>query len=181
MTFGTGLGAGIILNGSLYSGTNGNAGEVGHIRLADDGPVGYGKSGSFEGFCSGGGIMQLAKTVAEKNGMPEWAKKPYTVADIADYARAGDKTALEIFELSGRKLGLGLSVIIDILNPEKIIIGSIYARCRDLLEKPMREVLDLEALSPSASVCEITTPKLGESIGDAGALAVAWEVYNELY
>src|SRR5690606_15592063 len=60
LTFGTGMGAGLILNGQLYSGTNDLAGEVGHIRLAPDGPVGYGKAGSFEGFCSGGGIKQLA-------------------------------------------------------------------------------------------------------------------------
>ena len=67
LTFGTGLGAGLILDGKLYSGTNDNAGEVGHIRLSDFGPVGYGKQGSFEGFCSGGGIAQLARAfVTEK-------------------------------------------------------------------------------------------------------------------
>ncbi len=60
LTFGTGLGAGLILNGQLYSGTNGNAGEVGHIRLLESGPVGYGKAGSFEGFCSGGGLRQIS-------------------------------------------------------------------------------------------------------------------------
>ena len=59
LTFGTGLGAGLILNGQLYGGTNGNAGEVGHLRLEETGPAGYGKAGSFEGFCSGGGIAQL--------------------------------------------------------------------------------------------------------------------------
>ena len=63
LTFGTGMGGGLILNGRLYSGTNDLGGEVGHIRLAKDGPVGFGKAGSFEGFCSGGGIAQLAKTV----------------------------------------------------------------------------------------------------------------------
>ena len=66
LTFGTGLGAGLILNGELYSGTNGMAGEVGHIRLVEDGPVGYGKEGSFEGFCSGGGIAQLGQVMAEE-------------------------------------------------------------------------------------------------------------------
>ena len=62
MTFGTGLGAGLILNGRLYEGTSDSAGELGHIRLAPFGPVGYGKGGSFEGFCSGNGIAQLAKS-----------------------------------------------------------------------------------------------------------------------
>ena len=63
LTFGTGLGAGLILDGRLYEGTNGNAGEVGHIRLSENGPVGFGKFGSFEGFCSGGGIAQLGYTL----------------------------------------------------------------------------------------------------------------------
>ena len=72
LTFGTGMGAGMILNGRIYEGTNGMAGEVGHTRLSGFGPVGYGKSGSFEGFCSGGGIAQLAKTkVTEKLQMGE--------------------------------------------------------------------------------------------------------------
>ena len=62
LTFGTGMGAGLILDGKLYSGTNDMAGEVGHVRLAPEGPVGYGKAGSFEGFCSGGGIARLAET-----------------------------------------------------------------------------------------------------------------------
>ena len=67
LTFGTGMGAGLILDGRLYSGTNDMAGEVGHIRLAPKGPLGYGKKGSFEGFCSGGGIADLAKqTVLNK-------------------------------------------------------------------------------------------------------------------
>ena len=64
LTFGTGMGAGLILNGALYSGTNDMAGEIGHIRMEDDGPVGYGKAGSFEGYCSGGGIAQLGRMKA---------------------------------------------------------------------------------------------------------------------
>ena len=66
LTFGTGMGGGLILNGRLYPGTNDLGGEVGHIRLAEDGPVGFGKAGSFEGYCSGGGIAQLAKSVVSR-------------------------------------------------------------------------------------------------------------------
>jgi glucokinase len=69
LTMGTGMGSGLILDGRLYEGITGNAGEVGHLRLAPDGPVGFGKAGSFEGFCSGGGIAQLARRrVAEFAG-----------------------------------------------------------------------------------------------------------------
>ena len=63
LTFGTGMGAGLILNGRLYEGSSGMAGEIGHIRMSEYGPVGYGKEGSFEGFCSGGGISEMARTL----------------------------------------------------------------------------------------------------------------------
>lgn len=66
LTFGTGLGAGIIVNGGILNGASGMAGECGHVRLASDGPVGYGKAGSFEGFCSGGGLARQGREAAEK-------------------------------------------------------------------------------------------------------------------
>ncbi len=72
LTFGTGFGAGLILNGRLYSGIDDGAGEIGHVRISPTGPVGYGKAGSLEGFCSGGGIAQLARLmVLEKTQMGE--------------------------------------------------------------------------------------------------------------
>lgn len=178
MTFGTGLGAGIIMDGKLISGTKGLAGEIGHIRLSDNGPVGYGKEGSFEGYCSGGGLGRLGRIVADRyteNGdTPPWADK-CDVAQMAEYARKGDKAAKEVFNICGEKLGQGLAIIIDILNPEKIIIGSVFMRCRDLLEEPMRRMLRKEALPEALSCCEITVPGLSEEIGDKAAIAVAME------
>lgn len=185
MTFGTGLGAGIIIGGKLYSGTNAFAGEVGHIRIENDGPTGYGKKGSFEGFCSGGGIKQLGKIYAEKakrNGEDvSWANGDFSAADIAEAARRGDKTAKAVYDKCAEKLGMGLSVIIDILNPERIVIGSIYARSHDLLDEKMYEVLKQEALPAPLSVCKICPAELGEAIGDKAALGVAAEVYDELH
>lgn len=182
MTFGTGLGAGLILDGKLYSGTNDNAGEVGHIRLDKFGPIGYGKSGSFEGFCSGGGIAQLGCTLAlEKAQMgeyPEYFKKGYTQADvtaktIADAADNGDETALEVYRICGEYLGKGLSVLIDILNPEVIVIGSIFARSHNLLWGPAKKVIEKEALGLSANCCKVIPAELGEEIGDYAAIATA--------
>ena len=176
LTFGTGLGAGLILGGRLYEGANGNAGEAGHIRLSKKGPIGYGKEGSFEGFCSGGGLKQLSKSVAEeyirKGVVPSWYDN-CDIAEIARCAREGDEAAREVFDLCGEKLGQGLSVIIDLLNPDKIIIGSIYARCCDLLKNPMKKAIEREALYPSLSVCEILPAELGEGIGDMAAIATA--------
>ena len=182
MTFGTGLGAGLILDGKLYSGTNGMAGEAGHVRLDANGPVGYGKAGSFEGFCSGGGIAKLAKSYAKEAlamGRVAFSCKTdseieeITTKRIADLAKTGDKDAIEIFNRSAKRLGMGLSIIIDILNPERIVLGGIYTRCEELFNAEMYAVLKSEALSESLAVCKILPAALGESIGDIAALAVA--------
>lgn len=183
LTFGTGMGAGLILDGRLYSGTNDMAGEVGHIRIAPDGPEGYGKKGSFEGFCSGGGIARLAKGIAEKK-LAEGVEMSFckdktelnsiTAKSVAEAAAAGDETAREIYGICGEQLGKGLAVIIDILNPEAIVIGSIYERSSALLKEKMQETLEREALSLSCGVCRILPAELGDSIGDFAALGIAF-------
>ena len=182
LTFGTGLGAGLILGGRLYSGTNGNAGEIGHIRLAPHGPVGYGKEGSFEGFCSGGGIAAYARMLgseAIREGKPlSFAKDEESLTRIdtkmlAALAREGNEEAVRIFKTSGERLGEGLAVVIDILNPERIVIGSIFTRSSHLLIDEMREELSREALSLSSGCCEIVGSALAENIGDYAAVATA--------
>jgi glucokinase len=188
LTFGTGMGAGLILNGRLYSGTNDLGGEVGHIRLAKTGPVGFGKAGSFEGFCSGGGIAQLAKTIVSEKLNSKYAVdfcpslglvKNIDAKMIAKAASAGDPVANEIIGISADYLGQALSTLIDILNPECIVIGSIYAR-NEMLFKPLIEkVLRQEAIPASLAVCRIVPAGLGDSIGDFAALCVA--IYEDKF
>jgi glucokinase len=182
LTFGTGMGAGLILNGKLYSGTNDLAGEVGHIRLARTGPVGYGKAGSFEGFCSGGGIANMAKSIVRKklknNEKVSFCPSPEMVSSldtktIASAAVKGDRVAKEIIRIAAEHLGLGLSILIDILNPECIVIGSIYSRNEKLFKPIVREVLKKEAIPLANKVCNIKPALLGDSIGDYAALCVA--------
>lgn len=168
LTFGTGLGAGLILDGRLYEGTNGMAGEAGHIRLAEDGPVGYGKAGAFEGFCSGGGISRLGARMGVEG----------TAKDIADRAKAGDPEAKAVYDESARRLGAGLSILIDLFNPDCIVIGSVFARSEVLFREKMEEVIAREALPEAAGVCRIVPAELGDAIGDFAAVAVAqrgWE------
>ena len=181
ITFGTGLGAGLILNGTLYTGANDNAGEIGHIRLSDFGPVGYGKQGSFEGFASGGGIAQLAKTRLEeyfqRGKKVEWCDidtlDNVTACLIAEQAHKGDELANEIIELSARYLGKGLAILIDILNPDRIVIGSVYARNVDLFYPTVKKVLQKEALDLAFNACKISPAQLGEQIGDYAAVSIA--------
>ena len=182
LTFGTGMGAGLILNGRLYSGTNDLGGEVGHVRLAPDGPVGFGKAGSFEGFCSGGGIAQLAKSIVSerlKNNQPvSFCSSPDKVDEIdakrvALAAQDGDPVALEIIGISADYLGRGLAILIDILNPQCIVIGSIYSRNEMLFKPVVDQVLQMEAIPSALGVCRIKPAELGDAIGDYAALCVA--------
>lgn len=178
LTFGTGMGAGLILDGKLYSGTNDMAGEVGHIRLSDSGPEGYGKCGSFEGFCSGGGIARLAqsliKTAKENGEKSVLTDGEVSAKTVAIAAKNGDKLAKRVYEICANKLGLGLSILMDILNPEAIVIGSIYSRDRELFDSIINDVIRNEALSYSADVCRILPAALGNSIGDYAALGLAF-------
>lgn len=184
LTFGTGMGAGLILDGHMYSGTCDLAGEVGHMRLSEHGPVGFGKQGSFEGWCSGGGIAQVGQIMArqriqmgEKTAFCKNLDELPTITakSIAEAAYAGDTTAKEVYRVIARHLGQGLSLIIDILNPDIIILGSIFNRSRDLIEPYMMEVIHNEAISFSAAKCRIVPAGLGEHIGDMAALVLAVE------
>lgn len=182
LTFGSGLGAGLILNGQLYSGTNDMAGEIGHVRLEPFGPVGYGKAGSAEGFCSGGGIAQIGRYKAmerfQMGGSVAYCSGPdaldgITAKAIAEAAAAGDALAAEVYRICGEKLGRILAILMDLLNPEAIVLGSIYGRAQNLLETELNRVLEAEALPHARRVCRILPAGLGEQIGDFAALAVA--------
>lgn len=182
LTCGTGMGAGLILDGRLYRGTSGMAGEIGHVRMERFGPCGYGKAGSYEGFCSGGGIRQIGQTVAREKlqtgqtvGFCQSADDldRITAKSIAEAAAGGDADAIRVYEICGEKLGQGLSVLIDVLNPEKIVIGSIYERSGALLKTSMEAAIEREALAAARSVCRIVPAELGDSVGDFAAIVVA--------
>lgn len=187
LTFGTGLGAGLILDNKLYSGTNDYGGEAGHIRLEEDGPIGYNKRGSFEGFCSGTGLAQmmgfellcLKEQIGEKEMLKKY-KEPGKVSgkDVYDWAQKEDPLALKVIQKSGEYFGKGLSILIDLLNPEVIVVGSMAVRLGDLLLEPARKVIEQEALPGAHSICKIVPAALGEKIGDLAALCVAIEASN---
>lgn len=182
LTFGTGMGAGLILDGRLYTGTNDMAGEIGHVRMEKEGPIGFGKAGSFEGFCSGGGIAAMGRMAAEK-ALQEGRSVSYcrtaeelpliTAKKIAEAALIGEEDAKEIYVRCGEKLGAGLAILVDILNPQRIVIGSIFTRCEALLREPMEKKLAEECISYAGQVCRVVPAVLEERIGDYAALSVA--------
>lgn len=178
LTFGTGMGAGLILDGKLYAGTSDTAGEAGHIRLSRDGPEGYGKKGSFEGFCSGGGIARLAAMLIEKAKENKETSVLFegevSAKTVAIAAKNGDRLAQRVYNICAEKLGLGLSILIDILNPEVIVIGSIYSRDKELFDGIIGKVIEKEALPHAYKVCKILPASLGNAIGDYAALGLAF-------
>ncbi len=164
LTFGTGLGAGLILDGKIYCGRDGYAGEIGHLRLNDEGPLCYRKKGTFESFCSGSGISKLyAMKYREKLSAKHICRK----------ANEGDSKALDIISESAMYLGKGLSLLIDILNPQCIIIGSIYSRDEHLFKDIMLKYIKEEALEESIAELKIYPSGLKENLGDMAALGVA--------
>jgi glucokinase len=183
LTLGTGFGAGIIIDDRLYRGANDMAGEIGHVRLTRTGPVGYHKAGSAEGWASGGGMAQIAERVlkaAERSGRKTVLRdglesRRATARDVGAAALAGDAVAKRIVRASGRKLGEALAILVDILNPECIVLGGLAMRLGELLLGPARESLQKEALKQSVGACIVTPALLGERIGDVAALCIAME------
>lgn len=175
LTMGTGLGAGLILDGRLYRGATDVAGEIGHVRIADDGPDCYGKSGSLEGYASGTGISRLAQSLFPQR----WPSRPDMIT-LSAAARTGDPDALHVFATAARFFGRGLAMLADTLNPERIVLGGLGMRLMDVLVNPALRVFREEALPRAAEVCSIVPAKLGESIGDIASLCAAFDQGNLL-
>lgn len=165
LTMGTGLGAGLILNGRIYHGSSDMAGEVGHIRMAERGPTAYGKIGSWEAFSSGSGLVRLAHFM-----QPERWRTNLTTRELIDYAQEGEPAALAVVTEAGRWFGYGLAILVDLLNPDVIVVGTLGVVLGDLLLEPAREVLREQALPRALEACKVVPAQLGSRLGDIAAL-----------
>lgn len=174
LTAGTGLGGGFIIEGQLYRGTTDTAGEVGHIRLANEGPMEYGKAGSWEAFCSGEGMLKLAQSM-----FPGHYPDALTTRDLVDAALEGDEIARQVIHKSGEWLGRGLAVLIDTLNPQVVVLGSLGGALGDLFLQPARDVVLAECLPQPADACRIVPAQLGTRLGDVAALIAAIHMHRQ--
>ena len=170
LTFGTGFGSGLILNGRLFTGHNGMAGEIGHIRLSDDGPNGYDKNGSVEGYIAGGNIPLWAKDFIKDKETSLHNYQELTTKDIATEANKGDKVAKEIFNIIANRLGETISILLDLLNLDLIVVGGIYPRNLNLLEDKVKQSTKKNSIRNNFNVCKIVPSKLGETIDDYSSL-----------
>jgi glucokinase len=170
LTMGTGLGAGLILNGRVYRGATDLAGEVGHVRIAPDGPEVYGKRGSWEGYGAGPAFGRLAVEMFPAR----WGAGVET-PEVVALALAGDADALAVVRRVADYFGQGLAILADLLNPEVIVVGSMGVRLGEVLLAPAREAMRREALPGAYAACRVVPAALGERLGDVAALSAAIE------
>jgi glucokinase len=176
LTFSTGFGAGLWLDGRLYEGPRGLAGELGHVRLSHDGPVGFGKTGSVEGWLSGPGIQQQAELEAlrcRQSGETTCLHdRPISSEQLFRCARAGDPAAMRVVERIGTRLGETIALLGDLFDPEVVVLGTIGIAQLDLLEDTMQRSLQREALPSIARGLRILPSSLSLR-GHRAALAAA--------
>lgn len=167
LTAGTGLGGGLVLNNSIYRGSNDIAGEVGHIRLHTTGPESYGKTGSFEAFASASGIVKLA----HQRFPGKWSSS-MTPRDFFGYVESGDGNAVSVVKESGEWFGKGLAMLIDTLDPDVVIVGSLGRVLGDLWLLEAERVIEEECL-PRSKQCVLLPAVLGDQLGDVASLMAA--------
>jgi glucokinase len=177
LTMSTGMGAGLWLDGRVYEGPRALAGEIGHLRLRDDGPVGFGVRGSVEGYCSGPGIVQVAEAellAARQAGLATrlLGLDPITPKDVCELARAGDTAALAVIQRCGRELGRLCAILADVLDPELIVLGTIGTAYFELFAPLVRAGLEADAIRGAVTRVRVA-PSLLEDRGNQTALAVA--------
>lgn len=174
LTFGTGLGAGIIVNGAVLRGASDTAGEVGHWRLLESGPVGFFKSGSWEGLASGEAMLGLA----QRKFPHKWDDQA-TVRSFVDDLLSDDSDALSVGEEVGFWLGRGIALLVDAFNPQLVVLGKLASVLGERILRPLREELAREALPQAVAAVRVVPCALGARLGDVAALMAAMPHMNK--
>ncbi len=180
LTVSTGIGGGLVLDGTLYRGSDGAAGELGHIPLVDDGArCGCGARGCLEALASGTAIARQAAQAVADGRAPRLADLAaggeITAEVVHQAARDGDTAARDIIDQAGRHLGSGLVAITNIFNPDLIVIGGGTAKIGPLLLDPALERLRAAALRPARDRVKVEPAALGDRAGALGVVALARE------
>ena len=174
ITVGTGIGSGLIINGKLVRGSNNAAGEIGHIKLQmHDGPIcGCGDTGCLEAFASGPSIVAMAEEYilgGKSTKYRELANPDITPYIVAEAAKQGDKVAKKIYDIIGEYIGIGMASVVNLLNPEKIVIGGGVADAGDLLFDPIIRTIKDRAMPIQGESVQVVPAELGNSAGVIGA------------
>ncbi len=178
VTLGTGIGGGLILQGKPYRGADGTAGEIGHICVEPEGLVcGCGSRGCVEQYASGTAIARIARELLRESGTGSKlsGSTEFTARDVFKAAVAGDSVAIEAFRVMGRYLGIALAGLVDVLNPEIIVIGGGAVGAWDMFIGHVRAEIDTRAFSHPASRVRLVRTSLGNSAGILGAARVVFD------
>ncbi len=178
VTLGTGIGGGIIVDGKLLDGADGGAGEIGHMVVNPGGRGGNSAFGSVEGETQRDAIIERAARKIQEGyetslgERVDYNRFALTPAIIAEEAQKGDAIALEVFEETGYYLGLCVTNLIDLLNPEMVVIGGGIAQAGDIILDPIRRTVTATAIRSLAKSCRIVPAELGDNAGIFGGAAI---------
>ncbi|MBR1469094.1 MAG: ROK family protein [Prevotella sp.] len=182
ITLGTGVGSGILVNGQLVYGSDGFAGELGHVVVRRDGrPCGCGRKGCLETYCSATGVARTARELLTSTDQPSLLRElnpdEITSLDVAIAAGKGDKLANEIYEFTGRILGEACSDFAAFSSPEAFIFFGGMTKAGDLIMKPIKKAYDENVLKIYKDKAQFLVSGLeGSSAAVLGASAVGWEI-----
>jgi glucokinase len=183
VTVGTGIGGGIVAGGTLFRGANGYAGEIGHVIVEPGGPpCGCGNRGCWEQVASGHAIQRAGREAAERYPHSKIAQLAEGVPDrvtgsvVTQAAQGGDETAVAILAKVGRRLGEGIAGLVNVLDPEVVVIGGGAVTAGDLLLEPARKAFAAAVEAPTfRPPVPIVPAALGNDAGAVGAAALALE------
>jgi glucokinase len=177
LTISTGVGGGLVLDGRVYRGAAGNAGELGHLTIDYQGrQCGCGRRGCLEAYASGPQIAARARERLADGRESSLAALPdITARDVAAAAAAGDPLASEVWDETTAMLGSAIANILDIFNPELVVLGGGVTRAGDQLLAPVREAGLRQAMAPARNAADIVLAGLGEELGVISAATVAFE------
>lgn len=183
LTIGTGIGGGLIIDGTLYRGAHGAGGELGHMVIDQNGPPCQGNCpsrGCLESLASGTALRREALRVAAEQpqgglGRVLESGQEISGALVTELAHDGDASALEVVGLIGERLGLGILNLVNMLNPEVVVVGGGVIAAGELLLEPARRVVAERALRPSRDQVRIVRAQFGAESGMVGAALLALE------
>ena len=169
LTCGSGFGMGLVVAGRLYRGAGGRSPEIGHVRLHDDGPMGFGKAGSVEAYCAGNSLPRLATWMYPQR----WQADPPDGPALVRLAEAGDDDARQVLLASAAATGRVAAAVADSLFPDAIVLGSLARHLPTWWLDKVRETFAAEALPDAQQLCRLEPAVLGDRLQDCSALAAA--------
>jgi glucokinase len=184
ITVSTGIGGGLIIGGKLYSGYSGSAGEIGHMIIKTEGPVcNCGRCGCLESLASGTAMARMARERIYKGNQDTMLKEmdvnAITAEDIAAAARKGDRLCLEVIDEAGFFLGVGFANLVNIFNPQMIVVGGGVAQMGEMLLRPVRKSMKQHAFKLPSAAVRVVKSKLGSDAGVLGAAAYVRSIMEE--